>query len=335
MTINKRLDVDQYLSGILNNDRRILSKAITLVESDLLDDISIAQEIIEKCLPYSGKSFRIGITGPPGAGKSTFIETFGLELIHKGHKVAVLAIDPSSSISQGSILGDKTRMKELSSDYSAYIRPSASGEMYGGINRKTRESIILCESAGYDRIIVETVGVGQSEVIVESMVDFLITLMPANSGDEIQGIKRGILEMTDLLIFTKADGILKNLALNACREFKRALHYFPPKPNGWVTDALTCSTYEKEGFEEIFSILDKFYQTQRENNYLFQRRERQNLSWLKLSIQQELMNQFYQRPEILENLAYWEYSITNNRASPYRATQSLLNLFFKLKNTSK
>jgi LAO/AO transport system kinase len=249
------LTVNELAEGILAKKRVVLGQAITLIESQKKEDQENAKLLIEKILPFTGKSIRIGITGAPGVGKSTFIETFGKYVTDNGKKIAVLAIDPSSSKSKGSILGDKTRMEELVKDENAYIRPSASGETLGGVARKTRETIILCEAAGFDTIIIETVGVGQSETAVHSMVDFFLLLKISGAGDELQGIKRGIMEMADAIVINKADGDNINKAKLAKTEFNRALHLFPAKKSGWIPSATTCSSYTKEGIPEVWETL--------------------------------------------------------------------------------
>ncbi|HSH50986.1 MAG TPA: methylmalonyl Co-A mutase-associated GTPase MeaB, partial [Bacteroidales bacterium] len=246
---NKKTErsVQEYVDGIINGNRTILGQAITLIESSLPDHHQIAQEIIEKCLPYAGNSIRIGITGVPGVGKSTFIESMGKYITSKGNKLAVLAIDPSSERSKGSILGDKTRMEELATDTNAFIRPSPSAGSLGGVARKTRETIVLCEAAGFNTIFIETVGVGQSETAVHSMVDFFLLLMLAGAGDELQGIKRGIMEMADAIVINKADGGNIQKAELAKNQYQNALHLYPPAPSGWIPKVLTCSSLVKTG----------------------------------------------------------------------------------------
>ena len=252
------LSNEEYLMGIRKGDRSILSRAITLIESDNPKHKKKSDRLISSCLPHSGKSFRLGITGVPGVGKSTFIEAFGSMLIKTNYKVAVLAIDPSSVKSKGSILGDKTRMATLSSNKNAFIRPSPAVNTLGGVARKTRESIVLCEAAGYDFIIVETVGVGQSEVAVKSMVDFFLLLLLPGAGDELQGIKRGIVEMADMLVINKADGELKNISKRAKLDYKNALHLFPPTDSNWDVPVLTCSAVEKTGLDNIQELLENY-----------------------------------------------------------------------------
>ncbi|MCL2245702.1 MAG: methylmalonyl Co-A mutase-associated GTPase MeaB, partial [Lentimicrobiaceae bacterium] len=273
----KKLTADEYVKGILTGNRVLLSQAITLIESTAHEDIVIAGKIIEKCLPYSGNSIRIGITGVPGVGKSTFIESFGKYLTALGKKLCVLAVDPSSEISKGSILGDKTRMEELSIDPNAFIRPSPSGLTLGGVARKTRETIILCEAAGFNVIIIETVGVGQSETMVKSMVDFFLLLMLSGAGDELQGIKRGIMEMADALIITKADGdnIAKATAAKAL--YKSALKLFPKNENGWEPPVDTCSAFLKESIANIWNMIQEFEKWTQENGYFQKHRTEQSV----------------------------------------------------------
>lgn len=325
--MRKRLSIQEYTDGILSGNRKLLGQAITLIESDLASDQNLAQEIVEKCLPYSANSFRIGISGAPGCGKSTFIENFGLLLVEKGHKLAVLAVDPSSTISNGSILGDKTRMAELSMHPNAFIRPSPSGTMYGGINRMTREAIILCEAAGFDRIIIETVGVGQSEVIVGTMVDFFMVLMLAGAGDDIQGIKRGIIEMADALIFTKTDGDNALKVKATAQEFKRALELFPQKENGWKPEVLTCSALLQEGLDEIIILSNSFLDFTKSNKSFKQNRLNQQLEWLYQMVEQALKQLFYQHPTVKTCIAEAVDKIKSHEITPYKASQQLLDVF--------
>ena len=261
------LSVQDYLQGILSGNRVILSKAITLIESSKKEHQELAQEIIEKCLPHSGKSFRLGITGVPGVGKSTFIEAIGMYLIGQGKKIAVLAIDPSSQRSKGSILGDKTRMEDLANNPNAFIRPSASAGSLGGVARKTKETIILCEAAGFDTIFVETVGVGQSETAVASMVDFFLLLMLAGAGDELQGIKRGIMEMADMILINKAEGDNLQKAKLARTQYENALHLFPPAPSGWTPLVETCSALHHQGMETVWKMIEDYLKLVENNGY--------------------------------------------------------------------
>src|SRR6056297_2832095 len=259
--------LEQYVDGILNGDRTMLGQAITLIESSRLEHMELAQQIIERCLPYAGKSLRIGITGVPGVGKSTFIEALGTQITTSGHKLAVLAVDPTSERTGGSILGDKTRMEKLAADPRAFIRPSPSGDSLGGVARKTRETIILCEAAGFDTLFIETVGVGQSETSVHSMVDFFLLLMLAGAGDELQGIKRGIMEMADAIIINKAEGDNRQKSLLAKREYENALHLFPPAESGWTPVVRTCSALEKQGIDKVWETIYEYLNFIKNNDY--------------------------------------------------------------------
>lgn len=321
----------EYIEGILNGDRIILSRAITIIESNLPADMKQAQKIIEACLPYTGKSIRIGITGVPGVGKSMFIESIGTYLIQSGHKLAVLAIDPSSERSKGSILGDKTRMENLSSQANAFIRPSSSSGTLGGVARKTRESILLCEAAGYDIIFVETVGVGQSETTVRSMVDFFLLLMLSGAGDELQGIKRGIMEMADMFVITKADGLNAENAQRAAAEYKSAIHMFPMPESEWIPRVLTCSSLKNIGMEQIWAeIMDYKNHTSR-NNFFNTYRNRQSLYWMNETIKDTLNVHFYGDTEIQEQLTRMQDDVLQNKISPFTAAQNILNSYFNRK----
>src|SRR5690554_2418684 len=283
----KNLSVDQYVEGILAGDITLLSRAVTLVESSLPQHQEMAQEIITQCLPHAGRSVRLGITGVPGAGKSTFIEAMGTHLIEQGKKLAVLAIDPSSERTKGSILGDKTRMEELSTDSNAYIRPSPSAGSLGGVARKTRETIILCEAAGYDVVFIETVGVGQSETAVHSMVDFFLLLMITGAGDELQGIKRGIMEMADSIAITKADHDNIQRANMARQEYQTALGLFPPHPSGVKQKVLTCSALEKNGLLDIWKHIEEYISTTRMSGFFEEKRNEQAKYWMFESIHEQ------------------------------------------------
>src|SRR5690606_7561207 len=280
--------VEDLISKILNQSQPALSQAITIIESTAKKHQQQAKELIEKCLPHANKSIRIGITGVPGVGKSTFIESLGKLLISKGKKVAVLTVDPSSSISKGSILGDKTRMEELVKEENAFIRPSASGDTLGGVAKKTRETIILCEAAGFDVILIETVGVGQSETAVHSMTDFFLLLKLAGAGDELQGIKRGIMEMADSIIINKADGENLKAAKQAKVEFQRALHLFPAKESGWTPKTATCSALKNEGIEAIWEIVSDYITLTKNNEFFDHKRNEQNKFWLHQTIEEQL-----------------------------------------------
>lgn len=326
----KPLDLNSLILKLLQGNIPSLSKAITLVESTNLKHQEQAHEIIQTCLPHANKSIRIGITGVPGVGKSTFIEAFGTYLTSIGKKVAVLAIDPSSSISHGSILGDKTRMEELVKNTNAFIRPSASGESLGGVSRKTRESIILCEAAGFDTILIETVGVGQSETAVHSMTDFFLLLNLAGAGDELQGIKRGIMEMADAVVINKADGDNLDRARNAKLDINRALHLFPLKDSKWQPKVLLASAYYNTGIEEIYMLIDRYFKTTKENGYFDTNRKNQNIYWLKETINEQLLQQFYQNEKIIKMIKDEEISVQKNKISPFAAAQKLLNTYKKL-----
>ena len=322
----KLLPVDEYIKGIKKGDITILSRAITLVESSKKEHQQIAQQIIGKCLPLSGNSFRIGITGIPGVGKSTFIETFGMFLIEKGKKIAVLAVDPSSKRSGGSILGDKTRMEKLSAEKNAFIRPSPSAGSLGGVARKTAETIILCEAAGFDTIFIETVGVGQSEIAVSSMTDFFILLMLAGAGDELQGIKRGIMEMADLIVINKADGDNIKPASSAKAEYQSALHLFPPADSGWEPKVLTASAENGNGIPEINDIIHDYFVFTKSNNYFFEKRNLQAKYRMYEAINEALKNRFYNNLEISEKIKEFETKILNGEISPYSAAKKLLEI---------
>jgi len=325
-----RFNPDYYIKGILNGDRAVLSQAITLIESTLASDQNLAQEIIEACLPHSGKSFRIGITGVPGVGKSTFIEALGLLLVEKyKKKLAVLAIDPSSARSKGSILGDKTRMEKLSNHTQAYIRPSPSAGSLGGVAQKTRESIILCETAGYDIIFVETVGVGQSETAVHSMVDFFLLLMLAGAGDELQGIKRGIMEMADALLINKADGDNYQKALIAKTEYANALHLFPDPPSNWSPITAVCSAKESSGINEIWAFIEDYQKFSLDNGYFQQKRLEQNLLTFSGSLEKKLQNRIFSDTSIKKKSEQLEKRVVEQTISPYMAAEQLLEFFIE------
>jgi LAO/AO transport system kinase len=319
----------ELIDGILAGDKVALSRAITLVESTNPNHLVKANEIISACLAHANQSIRIGITGVPGVGKSTFIEAFGCYLTGIGKKVSVLAVDPSSTVSHGSILGDKTRMEELVKEENAYIRPSASGETLGGVARKTRETIILCEAAGYDTIIIETVGVGQSETAVHSMVDFFLLLKISGAGDELQGIKRGIMEMADAIFINKADGDNINKSKLAKTEFGRALHLFPAKSSGWTPIVGTCSAITKTGIEEVWQTITQYLQTVRTNLYFQEKRQEQNLYWMMETINEQLKQNFYLHPEILPLLETTQLAVVSNSLSPFAAAQKLLEHYYK------
>jgi LAO/AO transport system kinase len=322
---------EDYVSGILGGDTTLLSRAVTLVESSRPDHQKVAREIISKCLQHSGKSVRIGITGVPGVGKSTFIEALGSQITDSGGKLAVLAVDPSSKRSKGSILGDKTRMEKLAGDKNAYIRPSPSAGSLGGVARKTRETIILCEAAGFDHIFIETVGVGQSEIAVHSMCDFFLLLMLAGAGDELQGIKRGIMEMADLIAINKADGNNMERAEIAQVQYNNALHMFPPKESGWTPCVVTCSSVYKKGIEEINQKIEDYKKITLKNGYFRENRNSQSVYWLHETIEEEIKNAFYNNPEIKEKLKEFEISVKNKKMSSFDAAGKLLQIYRNLK----
>ena len=323
----KQPSAQELIDGILNGDKTALSRAITLVESTNPEHLAKANEVINGCLSYANKSIRIGITGVPGVGKSTFIEAFGKHITSLGRKVAVLAVDPSSTISHGSILGDKTRMEELVKDENAFIRPSASGETLGGVARKTRETIILCEAAGFDTIIIETVGVGQSETAVHSMVDFFLLLKISGAGDELQGIKRGIMEMADAIVINKADGDNINKAKLAKTEFNRALHLFPAKKSGWIPKVTTCSAYEQTGIDAIWEIISEYFELVKSNHYFEEKRQNQNQFWMMETINEQLKSNFYNHPEIIKLLETNKKAVQNDEISPFAAAMILLEKY--------
>ncbi len=332
-----KLTAANIYKGILEGNRTLLSRGITLIESSLLSDKAQAHKLIQLCLPHSGKSLRIGITGVPGVGKSTFIETFGLNLINDGKKVAVLAIDPSSTRSKGSILGDKTRMETLSTNQNAFIRPSASKGTLGGVTQATREALILCEAAGYDLIIIETVGVGQSETAVSKLVDFFLLLMLAGSGDELQGIKRGIMEMADLIVINKADGDNITKAKLAATGYKNALHLFPPLPNGWVPDVLTASAIGNTGINHVWDKISKYVIHTKENGYFDDNRRKQSLNILTDTIEEKLKDNFYNQQAISELMKSYKKQIFSHSSmgediNPYEIAQVLLDKYFGKKD---
>lgn len=318
---------EDLLEGIRASDRTALAQGITLVESTLPADREAASQLVEGCLPLSGNSIRIGITGVPGAGKSTFIESLGGFLTGRGLKVAVLAVDPTSSLSKGSILGDKTRMNSLSRDDRAFIRPSPAGTSLGGVTRKTRETISLCEAAGYEVILIETVGVGQSETAVHGMVDFFLLLKIAGAGDELQGIKRGIVEMADAIIINKADGANLEAARRARSTFEQALHLYPPKPDGWRPEVLLCSSTENTGIEAIWDLIGKFRDKGRKTGTFRRKREQQYTTWFRQAVSEQLLSGFYEIPGVVPAYDRLEQEVAARKTSPFRAAERLLDEF--------
>lgn len=326
-TQNKSIDIERLFVSITNKDRVALSQGITLIESANLNHIKKSQTLIEKCLPFANNSIRIGITGVPGVGKSTFIETFGNLLINQGKKVAVLAIDPSSSLSKGSILGDKTRMESLAKSNNAFIRPSPTGKSLGGVAQKTRESIILCEAAGFDIILIETVGVGQNEITAHSMVDFFLVLKLAGAGDELQGIKRGIIELADAIVINKADGSNISNVEKAKRIFKNVLDLFPLVNKEWTPKVLSCSAKNNIGIKDIWDMILQYIETHTQNGFFEDNRKEQNKFWLIQSIEEQLGQSFYNNPIIKKELAKQLESVQNNKVSPFTAASQLIKLY--------
>lgn len=327
----RTLEAEDYIRGIRSGDISILGQAVTLVESSLPADQEIAQRVIEKCLPYAGNSIRVGVTGVPGAGKSTFIEALGTELCKAGKHLAVLAIDPSSERSKGSILGDKTRMNELSTQANAFIRPSPSAGSLGGVARKTRETIVLCEAAGFDTILVETVGVGQSETAAHSMVDYFLLLQVTGTGDELQGIKRGIMEMADGIAINKCDGNNIERARAARVSFKNALMLFPPSASGWTPDTMCCSSIDHSGVMDVWKNIEKYIDFTKKNGYFKHHRTEQAKYWMYETINAALLNGFYQHPQMEELIAKAEQKVLNNELSSFIAAKQLLDAYNKNK----
>jgi LAO/AO transport system kinase len=325
--VAKRFHVDQYVNQILAGDRVVLSRAITLAESSLPADQELSQQVLHRLLPHTGQSIRIGITGAPGVGKSTFIEALGTYLVENHpHKIAVLAIDPSSQKSGGSLLGDKTRMPALALLPQVYIRPSPAGRSLGGVGRHTRESILLCEAAGFSTILVETVGVGQSETEVHSMVDFFLLLLLAGAGDELQGMKKGIMEMADGLAITKADGANTIKAGQARMAYQQALQLFPPAASGYTPQVSTCSATEKSGIAAIWQTICHYLEVTRANLYFAQKRRGQNLHWMHQTIRQALEDRFYGSEAVKAHLAAFENQVAAGSKSPFAAAAELLKL---------
>ncbi|CUA79814.1 methylmalonyl Co-A mutase-associated GTPase MeaB [Anoxybacillus suryakundensis] len=323
----KERSVEEYVAGILNNERTILAQAITLIESNAAKHTEKAQRILHELLPYVGRSIRIGITGVPGAGKSTFIEAFGQFLCDKGHRVAVLAVDPSSSLTGGSILGDKTRMENLARNPRAFIRPSPSGGTLGGVHRKTRETMLLCEAAGYDIILVETVGVGQSEVAVRAMVDFFLLLALTGAGDELQGMKKGMMELVDAIVINKADGDNKKKAELAKEEYNQILHYLRHATKGWGTKAYTCSSLYGEGIEQIWEVIERFVQTTKQSGVFEERRREQMKDWLHAMIKDYLHIRFFHHPAVQQQLPTIEQDVIEGKQLVTMAAQQLIRLY--------
>jgi len=317
----RNLNAVHLSDAILAHDRTALAQGITLIESTQAGHSPLASEVIHRCLPAAGNSIRIGITGVPGVGKSTFIDVFGMHLISLGKKVAVLAIDPSSPLSKGSILGDKTRMDQLASHENAFVRPSPSSETLGGVARKTRETIILCEAAGFDVILIETVGVGQSETAVHSMTDFFLLLMLAGAGDQLQGIKRGIMEMCDGMLITKADGENGKAASFAKAEYLSALHLFPAKENGWTPPVELCSAPEKKGLSEAWDMILSFEKWTKERGTFLQKRNRQDIHWMHETIREKIVSDFFSSKEVQTKLAQAEQELISGKITAFEAAR--------------
>ncbi|MDY7094852.1 MAG: methylmalonyl Co-A mutase-associated GTPase MeaB [Acidobacteriota bacterium] len=323
----RRLSVEEYAEGVLSGDRTALGRAITLVESHREDDWQLAQELLTRLLPKTGGAHRVGISGVPGVGKSTFIDSLGVRLLDKELRVAVLAVDPSSSLSGGSILGDKTRMERLASDPRAFIRPSPTSGSLGGVGRKTRETLLLCEAAGFDVVLVETVGVGQSETVVAEMVDCFLVLLLAGAGDELQGIKRGILELADILAVTKADGENRAPAERARAEFEGALHFMRPASEHWTPRVVTCSALEERGIDELWELVREHRQVLEKAGELEARRRRQQLRWMWSTVEEGLLQRLRHHPAVREQLDDLQSQVTAGQLTPTLAARRLLDLF--------
>ena len=321
----KKYTAEELIKGIINHDRMLLSKAITIIESNAPKHFELGQKIIKGILPYTGKSIRVGITGVPGAGKSTFIEALGSRLCQQGKKVAVLAVDPSSSITKGSILGDKTRMETLSKQANAFIRPSPSGGTLGGVTRKSRETMLLCEAFGYEIILVETVGVGQSETTVRSMVDFFLMVALTGAGDDLQGIKKGIMEIADAILVNKADGDNKQRALVARADYEQVLHMLRPATEGWTTKAYTCSSYTGEGVMEMWSVIEEFNKMMLDSGRLDKRRKDQTMEWVTHMTEEHVHNLVFNNPQVVEAMAKVEDLIRHDQISATMAAQNLID----------
>jgi LAO/AO transport system kinase len=326
---NSRLSLYEFEQGIVKADRMVLAKAITLVESTRPDDVELTTQLMDKIIPLTGGAMRLGITGIPGVGKSTFIEAFGEYLTGEGRKIAILTIDPSSQLTKGSILGDKTRMDSLSKNPLAFIRPSSSGNVLGGVASKTREAMLLCEAAGYEVILIETVGVGQSEVVVRNMVDFFLLLMLAGAGDELQGIKKGIMEMADALVITKADGDNVKHATNAQAEYQHALHLFPSKKSGWTPPVMISSAQEKTGIKEVWKTIENYRRKTKESGFFEENRELQNQLWFHEYFELLLKADFEKNENLKKIQAVLAEEVGDQKISPFKAAVKLLEEYRK------
>lgn len=329
----RELSVGEMVEGIVKGDVTVLSRAVTLIESIHPDHYAKAQEVIEKCLPYSGNSVRIGISGVPGAGKSTSIDEFGIHILKEhGGKLAVLAIDPSSERTKGSILGDKTRMEKLAQHPDSFIRPSPSAGSLGGVARKTRETIILCEAAGFDKVFVETVGVGQSETACHSMVDFFLLIQVAGTGDELQGIKRGIMEISDGIVINKCDGDNVDRCKLAATNFRNALHFFPMPESGWTPKVMCYSGFYGTGVKEIWDMIYQYFDFVRSNGYFVHRRNEQSKYWMYETINEQLRSSFYNNAAIRQQLQEAEQTVLQGHKTSFAAAGDLLDIYFRSKS---
>jgi LAO/AO transport system kinase len=325
----KRLSPEEYAEGVLRGDRMILSRAITLIESNAPKHFDLGQEILRRLLPHSGRAIRVGITGVPGAGKSTFIEALGCRLCERGRRVAVLAVDPSSSVTRGSILGDKTRMERLTRQKNAFVRPSPSGGTLGGVTRKSRETLLLCEAAGYDVVLVETVGVGQGETTVRSMVDFFLVVVLTGAGDDLQGIKKGVIELADAILVNKADGDNRTRALVARADYNQILHYLRPATEGWTTRAYACSALSGEGIDEIWDVILTFREKMRASGLFERRRKEQVLTWVNDMAQEYLRARMARNPVVEAARTDIERRVTSGEVSPTLAAKMLVEVMGK------
>lgn len=316
-------DAKYYHDGILKGHIGILAEAITLVESQKQEHRQLSDQILQLCLPHTGNSIRIGITGVPGVGKSTFIEAIGMHIIERKHRLAVLAIDPSSPITKGSILGDKTRMELLSQHPSAFIRPSPAADTLGGVARKTKETLLLCEAAGFDFIIIETVGVGQSETAVHRMTDFFLLLMLAGAGDQLQGIKRGIMEMCDALIITKADGENEKKAIRAKAEYSSALHFYPEKVNGWFPKVMTCSALEKHGIQEAYDIIQEHHQWLEQRGLFKLMRQEQDTQWMEENLKELILQKYFDDSDFQKKFIEIKHLLIEKKITPFQAAERM------------